>query len=262
MKIALYSDLHNECGVPWEPPESGQQADVVVLAGDIGRQAQGLEWATRSFPHQPIVYVAGNHEYYGAQLGLLSEFQMPYWQHMDVHFLERHSVELNGVRFLGCTLWSGFNLFSADNVMTCMKYAQRSINDYWMINTPEGKRLEPRDTLRLHKIAVRWLEEALAEPFAGKTVVVTHFAPHRRCVAPEHAGSDVSPSFVTDLSWLMEKYPIALWCYGHTHTNTDFIAENGCRVVSNQLGYPGARTRMQGGTLLDTGFRSELLIEV
>jgi predicted phosphodiesterase len=56
MKLALYSDLHNECGVPWEPPESAQQADLIVLAGDIGGQSQGLEWAARRFPHQPIVY--------------------------------------------------------------------------------------------------------------------------------------------------------------------------------------------------------------
>jgi hypothetical protein len=93
-------------------------------------------------------------------------------------------------------------------------------------------------------------------------VVVTHFAPHRRCVAPEHEGSDVSPYFVTNLAWLMEKHRIDLWCYGHTHTNTDFVAENGCRVISNQLGYPGARTRMQGGIQFDTGFSSELLIEI
>jgi len=262
MKIALYSDLHNECGVPWEPPDSAHQADIVVLAGDIGSHTHGLEWAARRFPRRPIVYVAGNHEYYGAQLGLLSELQKPYWQRMDVHFLERHSVERDGVRFLGCTLWSGFTLYGADRVEASMNVARRTINDYWMINARGGKLLHPRDTLRLHKTAVRWLDAALAKPYEGKTVVVTHFAPHRRCVAPEHEGSDVSPYFVTDLAWLMAKHRIDLWCYGHTHTNTDFVAENGCRVISNQLGYSGARTRRQGGVLFDTGFRGELLIEV
>src|ERR1035437_7288105 len=109
MRFALYSDLHNECGVPWEPPESALQADVIVLAGDISQHTHGLEWAARRFRRQPIVYVAGNHEYYEAQLGMLAELQRPYWEHMDVHFLERSTVEFANVRFLGCTLWSAFD---------------------------------------------------------------------------------------------------------------------------------------------------------
>ena len=91
------------------------------------------------------------------------------------------------------------------------------------------------------------------KPFNGKTVVVTHFAPHRQCVARQHEGSDVSPYFVTDLSWLMGKYRIDLWCYGHTHTNSDFVTKDGCRIVSNQKGYPN-----EG----EQGFRPDLVIEV
>ena len=253
MRLALYSDLHNECGTPWEPPESALQADVVVLAGDIGSHTRGLEWAARQFSEQPIVYVAGNHEYYEAQLGMLSELQKPFWEQLDVHFLDRQSFELDGVRFLGCTLWSDFSLYGADKAEAYMVVAKRGINDYWMINARHGKRVEPRDTLKLHHTAVRWLDSELAKPFDGKTVVVTHFAPHPRCVAPQHEGSDVSPYFVTDLSWLMTKHKIDVWCYGHTHTNISFVAENGCRVVSNQRGYPGERM---------TDFNPDLVIEV
>jgi predicted phosphodiesterase len=256
MRLALYSDLHNECGTPWEPPESARQADVVVLAGDIGSHTRGLEWAARQFPKQPIVYVAGNHEYYDAQLGMLAELQKPLWKQMGIHFLDRQSIELDGVRFLGCTLWSSFSLYGTDKTDAYMAVAKRSINDYWMIGARHGKRLEPRDTRKLHGIAVRWLDGELARPFDGKTVVITHFAPHPRCVAPQHEGSDVSPYFVSDLSWLMEKYRIDVWCYGHTHTNADFVAESGCRVVSNQRGYPN---ELSSGK---TGFREDLVIEL
>lgn len=152
MRFALYSDLHNECGTPWEPPESAHQTDIVVLAGDIGSHTHGLEWAARRFPKQPIIYVAGNHEYYDAQLGLLSEFQKPFWEQMDVHFLDRQSFEMDGVRFLGCTLWSGFDLYGGDaQQMLAMTVARRCINDYWVINAQQGTRLEPRDTLKLHR---------------------------------------------------------------------------------------------------------------
>lgn len=250
MRFALYSDLHNECGLPWEPPESALEADVVVLAGDIGSHTHGLAWAGRTFP-QPVVYVAGNHEYYDAQLGLLAEMQKPVWEHAGVHFLERRTIELAGVRFLGCTLWSGFDLFG--EIETNMDVAKRGINDYWMILAAGGKRLRPMDTLRLYRKSWRWLDEELAKPFDGKTVVVTHFAPHPKCVAPEHEGSDLSPYFVSDLSALMERHRPDVWCYGHTHSNLSFVAEGGCRVVSNQRGYP---------TECSAGFDPGLVIEL
>lgn len=239
MRIALYSDLHRELSM-WEPP--ALDVDVVILAGDIGSHTHGIEWATRAFRQAPvspvIVYVAGNHEYYDAHLGLLAELQKPVWAQAGVHFLERRALDLPGLRVLGCTLWSAFDLHGAGNAEAAMNIAQDSINDYWMICAREGKRLEPRDTLHLHRTAVRWLDSELAKPHDGKTIVVTHFAPHRRCVAPQHEGSDMSAYFVTDLSRLMNRYRIDVWCHGHTHTNNDFVAENGCRVVSNQRGYP------------------------
>lgn len=260
MKLALYSDLHLELmrGELWQPPPL--DVDVVILAGDIGRHTHGLDWAANAFRQAPvspeIVYVVGNHEYYDAHLGMLAELRAPRYERMGVHFLERNVCHWPGVRILGCTLWSGFTLHGTDAIERGMADARRSINDYWMIRAHDGQRLEPRDTWKLHRNAVHWLDAELAEPFDGKTVVVTHFAPHRRCVPEKFEGSDLSPYFVTDLAWLMEKHRIDVWCFGHTHTNCDFVAENGCRVVSNQLGY--ANEVAVG----DTGFRPELVIEV
>jgi hypothetical protein len=108
-------------------------------------------------------------------------------------------------------------------------------------------------TLRLHRTSLYWLDTELSKPFDGRTVVVTHFAPHRRCVPAKFEGSDLSPYFVTDLAWLMEKHRISVWCFGHTHSNCDFMAENGCRVISNQLGYQSEGCE---------GFRADLVIEV
>ena len=260
MRLALYSDLHLELmrGQPWQPPSL--DVDVVILAGDIGSHTHGLEWAAKAFRQTPIlptvIYVAGNHEYYDAHLGLLSELQNPTWEKSGVHFLEKRTLELPGVRILGCTLWSAFDLHGADKASAYMSIAKRSINDYWVIHARGGKRLEPRDTLELHRKAVRWLDAELTKPFNGRTVVVTHFPPHRGCVAPQHQDSDLSPYFVTDLAWLMDKHRIDVWCHGHTHTNNDFIAGKGCRVVSNQRGYPNEVAA--GGT----GFREDLVIEL
>ncbi len=266
MKIALYSDLHLEhMPVAWAPPAT--EADVIILAGDIGSGTSGLYWAADAFPDKQLLYVAGNHEYYHAGLELLNEMRGTARQ-LGIRFLERDVVDIvdttyadadqviNGhVRFLGCTLWSGFSLYGEEHVLPHMTIAQRRINDYVLITARQGKTLSPGDTLALHRNSVAWLDAELAKPFDGKTVVVTHFAPHRQCIPQQRQGSDLSPFFVTDLEWLMKKYPIAAWCYGHTHTSISFKVESGCYVASNQRGYPE-----EGAA--DIGFRADWMIEL
>ena len=250
MRLALFSDLHLELA-SWEPPSL--DVDVVVLAGDIGSHTCGVQWAAKALPEPEVLYVAGNHEYYNDDLGLLDEMQKPFWEQLGVHFLENRCFEIAGVRFLGCTLWSDFKLYGEDAADAHMGAAKRSINDYWMIRSHGRTRLEPRDTQKMHQASVNWLDAKLSKSFDGKTVVITHFAPHPGCVASEHLGNDVSPYFVSDLSWLMEKHRIDIWCYGHTHTNVSFVSENGCRMISNQRGYPREQS---------PGFQADLVIEI
>jgi len=262
MKIALYSDLHLESG-DWAVPDAAREADVIVLAGDIATGEDGLNWATRAFAGRPVVFVAGNHDFYDYNISLLAKMRAAHRADRGVHFLENRAIEIEGVRYLGCTLWSRFDLYgSGTQQELAMSVARQRINDYWMIRGRAGKRLQPKHTLAMHRASVAWLDAELSTPYNGKTVVVTHFAPHRGCVAPEHEGSAVSPYFVTDLAWLMEKHRIDLWCHGHTHTGTDFIAEGGCRVVSNQLGYPTERRRLIDGIAYASRFRPELLLDV
>ncbi len=251
MKITLFSDLHLEIKT-WTPPESARQADVVILAGDICCQSQGIPWAARSF-NQPVLYVSGNHEFYGVHLGLLRELRECASGH--VHFLERDMVVIGDVRFLGCTLWSSFDLHGGGEIqIDAINTARRSIGDYFDIAIRPGQRLEPRHTFLLHRQSANWLDKTLSEPFSGKTVVITHFAPHRGCIPQEHQKSKLSPYFVSDMSWLMKKHRIDLWCHSHTHRSTDFVAENGCRVVSNQFGYPNETEK--------SGFRQDLPIDL
>lgn len=253
MKIALFSDLHLELGA-WEPPASITEADVIILAGDIASKSAGLTWAATALTGKPVIYICGNHELYDSDLTLFAKMRKPKWESAGIHFLENRAIEFHGVRFLGCTLWSGFDLYGVDLGVKAMLQAKQLINDYHKIKKrPGGKLLDPADTLEMHLASVAWLDAELAKPFPGKTVVITHFAPHHCCVPPQFKGSDLSPYFVTDLSRLMQTHRIDLWCYGHTHASYDFRADNACRIVSNQRGYP----KEQG-----VGFRPELLIEV
>lgn len=262
MRISLYSDLHLEMVVhrkgalAWEPPVL--DVDVVILAGDIGSHAHGIEWAATAFRKLPaspeIIYVVGNHEYYGAHIEELTAELRKAAKRLGVHFLENDVIEIAGVRFLGTALWSDFKLYGSDERMINSIHAARNyISDYSTIFGVDQKFIEPRDTIQLHRDARAFLERELAKPFDGKTVVVTHFAPHRGCIAARFDGEALTPYFTVDMSPLMQKYPIALWAFGHTHGNVDFVAEGGCRVISNQRGYPSE---------LNSDFRDNLVIEV
>jgi len=105
MKLHMLSDLHTEFA-GFSPPDTG--ADVVILAGDIGVGLGGIEWAARRFPKVPVIYVPGNHEFYGHDIGLTDQLKAA--APADIHILNNDTLELEGIRFLGCTLWTDFNL--------------------------------------------------------------------------------------------------------------------------------------------------------
>ncbi len=238
MRVQAFSDLHLERGGGL--PRAGA-ADVLVLAGDIGAGAAGLRAAAEWWREHPIVYVSGNHEPYGGGLPDLTSELRTAAAAFDgrVHVLERDEVVLGGVRFLGCTLWSDFDVGGASERERAMAICGEIVNDYEHIAwTPAARTLRPDDTLRLHRLSRRWLEHRLGVPHAGPTVVVTHHGP----LPPREGISDplrraLAGAFISDLSPLMGADRVALWIHGHTHRRVR-VAVRGTRVVSNPRGYP------------------------
>jgi predicted phosphodiesterase len=238
VRLHVLSDLHLERG--GRPPPVAD-ADVLVLAGDIGPGVAGLRAAAGWWRAQPIVYVAGNHEPYGHGLpsltGQLRRTATAF--NGRVHVLERDEAMIGGVRFLGCTLWSDFEVGGAQDRDRAMAICADLVNDYEQIMwTPAARTLLPDDTVRLHRTSRRWLEHRLGVPHEGPTVVVTHHAP----LPPRDLPADplwraLAGAFVTDLTDLMSSDRIALWIHGHTHRRVD-VAVRGTRVVSNPRGYP------------------------
>ena len=88
-KILVYSDLHLEFS---DFAPSSAEFDVVVLAGDIGVGTQGVEWAIRNFEDKPVVYICGNHEFYGLNLHGVMRKSRELAAGSNVHFLENESV--------------------------------------------------------------------------------------------------------------------------------------------------------------------------
>lgn len=238
MRVHVLSDLHLELG---GGPPGVAEADVVVLAGDIGRGVLGLRAAIGWWPERRILYVPGNHEPYGHGLPSLTGELRAVADAANGHarVLERDEVVIDGVRFLGCTLWSDFNLAGAHERSRAMAICGELVNDYeHIVWTPEARTLRPDDTLRLHRTSRQWLQHRLHARFQGPTVVVTHHAPlppRERIADPLRRA--LAGAFVSDLTELMGCDRIAMWIHGHTHHRVD-VAVHGTRVVSNPRGYP------------------------
>jgi 3',5'-cyclic AMP phosphodiesterase CpdA len=234
VRIRIHSDLHLEF-LDWKPPPA--QADVVVLAGDIDKGARGIEWARRSFPDLPIIYVPGNHEFYGGEMHEVLTALRNGARRYDVELLDSGICELAGTRFLGATLWTDFALYGStqEELERSMAEARFLVNDFRLIRFGERTLLSPERAREIHQDQLRWLKLKLLEPFNGPTVVVTHHLPHPRSARLTYRGDRLNAAFASDLSDLVGP-PISLWIHGHTHDSYDY-AVNGTRVVCNPRGY-------------------------
>jgi predicted phosphodiesterase len=233
MRLHILSDLHLEFGPIDIPPTN---ADVVVLAGDVGVGTNGLAWIHSKFQNQQVVYVLGNHEFYHNNLTVLTESLRSQAEGSHVHLLENNVAEVGGYTFLGCTLWTDFAL--APNPQHAMGVAERLVNDYRIVQVGEANRkLRAQDTVEMHRESLAWLQKELARNNPARTVVVTHHAPSPLSEAPGYRQGLLSASFVSDLGSLVEQSGIPLWIHGHTHHNVDYQL-GVTRVLTNQRGYP------------------------
>src|SRR6185312_3576085 len=233
-RFRIFSDLHLEFSA-WTPPRG--LAEAVLLAGDIAVGTRGIEWARRHFADTPIIYVPGNHEFYGAKLPDALEVLREAARRCDVDFLDGDSCVVGGTRFLGATLWTDYALYGSEpeELDRAMADAVEEMNDFRMIKWADGSWLTPEQVREVHLAKAQWLADALAQPFSGPTVVITHHLPHRLSIHPRFEGTRYNPCFASDLDHLV-RAPVALWVHGHTHESIDYTI-NGTRVFCNPRGY-------------------------
>ena len=248
MKLQILSDLHLEFG---EVSVPRTDADVVILAGDIDVGVSGLAWARNCFPDCPVIYILGNHEFYKNSMPELTEALKGEAEGTNIHVLENGAVEIKGYTFLGCTLWTDFQL--SGDPKAAMETAEGMMTDFRVIRFgPKNRPLRALDTQRMHGRSVVWLRGELAQSDPARTIVVTHHSPSGRSESPQYANSPLKPAFSSDLDSLVEQSRVPLWIYGHTHYNTDYRIGT-TRVLTNQRGYPHEAC---------AGFNRSLIVEV
>lgn len=255
--IQYASDIHLEC---MPGPACLHQlftsivkpvAPTLVLAGDVGNPAKPLYGAFLRYCSERwknVVVIAGNHEFYNCrpvkewkysssgpdtaedrERMCLNEAQMA---GANVHYLQRRRVILDGVAFLGATLWVADSAAAAH----CM-------NDFHRIATldvlGEKRPLRPEHMTDWHRRDREWLKDEIqeCEKLDVPTVVVTHHLPtveliHEKYLGPKYAS--MTPAFATDCSELFRK-PVVAWIAGHTHTAmcTTIARRASTQVVSN-----------------------------
>lgn len=260
MRILLMSDLHIELA-PFELPYDLPEFDVAIFAGDVWEPIKhAIHWISLNqvtkLKAKPAILVPGNHEFYGHEVHLSRQRGQQAAKDLGVHLLDPGSVVIDGVRFIGATLWTDFGLLGTPEISKDRAHA--GMNDYLAISIADGNRLDylsPDDTQRLHRLDRAFIEMELSKPFNGPTVVVTHHGPHPESVPEPYRGDSLSPAFCSDLSELIENYQPDVWIHGHDHHHHDYRV--GCtRILANPAGYE--RNGVRDNALWDPRFVFEV----
>ena len=248
MRLHVLSDLHIEFG-PFAPPTV--EADAVVLAGDTHPGSRGLTWAMQAFPDRPVIYVLGNHEFYGQMMPTLPKELKERAAGTNLHVLDNNVLTLQDVTFLGATMWTDFCLLGDPAFSQVL--AQLGMSDYHVIRHPaNGGVLEPEQTRRLHDQTIRWLRAQAQAHRGRKLVIVTHHAPSGRSVHARFSDNPLNPGYASNLDQLVEESQASLWIHGHLHHAADYRVGQ-TRVLSNPRGYPEEP---------EHGFNPALVVEV
>nr|WP_239027299.1 metallophosphoesterase [Ramlibacter algicola] len=265
--MQLLSDLHLETQPEYRiGPAAG--ADLLVLAGDVGSYQPGSlldgdDFGLERFSPRrgwpvPVLFVPGNHEYDNLDFDATHARLRETCDRLGITWLERESLVLDGVRFVGTTLWSDFDALAMQEPDTVRLVKQRHkafrAANFYLTKTGATRRDEPFLAEAWRELGIecqQWLRDALAEPFDGPTVVVTHFAPTLRSADPRYGLVPGTAGFCNALDDLLPRAD--LWLHGHLHCRQDYRVGN-CRVVANPLGY--ARKGEQ------EGFRPDVVLDV
>jgi predicted phosphodiesterase len=235
---------------------------TVMAEPDWGLQRFSPRPAYAGWP-VPVVFVPGNHEYDGQDFDLVHQTLRATCDRLGIHWLEREVMTLGDVRLVGTTLWADFDALanqpeslhkaatsgraraqpiaraSVDPVAHRLRQREkafRAANFYLskMAGQRAGALFDAAAMRELGLECQAWLRDALAQPFDGRTVVITHFAPTLHSADPRYGLSPGTAGFCNALDALLPQ--VDTWLHGHLHCPQDQRVGR-CRIVANPLGY-------------------------
>jgi Icc-related predicted phosphoesterase len=262
-KIALGSDLHIEFG---DFTLINEGADILVLAGDImiaqylydhtyesiqksidlgnklgERQLEAIKYrsflkqASAQFKH--VIMIAGNHEFYhGRWYQTIDTMREECQQYPNIYFLENATKEIDGVLFVGATLWTDMN----NDDWHTKHQVKTGMSDFRIIkNEREGYRsITPDDVIIRHRKSLEFIKTTIANA-TKPTVVVTHHLPSDLSISDQYKSRYLmNGAYRSNLENFILDSNINLWLCGHTHEKHTYQLGN-TTVVCNPRGYLG-----------------------
>ena len=245
MKLGVISDIHTELGLPRHDILPQERVDVMVLAGDIGKGVQALQFAHETYRNScdHIVIIAGNHEFYrGTYQSVLRSMR----EHADslpgLHFLEDNTVTLDGVNFIGATAWTDYSYGGAGQPLNMYRAADL-LNDYKKIKWNQGgvyRKLLARDLLHINHASKRYVFDELRRLEGETNVVVTHHAPTAASIHSKFERDEANFCYANTWGNDIAYSSARLWIHGHMHDASDYQVGD-CRVVCNPCDYPDSQ---------------------
>lgn len=232
MKVQILSDLHIDHS---NYKVANDNADVVVIAGDLFEDFSQAPQFFKSLPEKkPIIIVLGNHDYYNKSLvQAVKELKSIASSYPNIHILEKEHIDIQGVRFIGCTLWTDFKILGPFFENEAKNWCAKNVGDFSLIKKVESSFIpwNVEDMCREHEKSVQYLEHMLLkEPFSGEKIVVTHFAPHLKSIPFDNVIAAYIASNQERLMGFSD-----YWIHGHIHHVNDYNL-HGTKVISNPRG--------------------------
>lgn len=250
MKIAYCSDLHfefNEERIINLIESVDNETNVLILAGDIHtfeNLVPALAFISEGLPNTDIVYVTGNHEFYGYKIKRLEDnLRLSLKEYSRIHYLEKDTFELEGVVFLGTTLWTGFDAYPEYEQSLSEENAMRGVSDFHYIYEGLGK-FQSHHCKKYYQENVQWLDDTLALHANKTCIVVTHFPPLPLLKHQQIPINSLSNYFQANCEEVILKHSPSYWVYGHNHWSNE-ASFAGTQFLSCQLGYPNEYTHIR-----------------
>lgn len=230
--ILVINDLHDH------PEEKYKHLDIAALKWGQARAQLFRDFLKRcsfQFPH--VVYVAGNHEFYHGEFHRgIEHLREECNKFPNIYFLERDQQIINGVVFVGGTLWTDMN---KGDPLTQHAISDM-MNDFRVIrNDHHGyTKLRPAHVMDRHRKTVGYIQQVLDFNRDKKCVVVGHHAPSFQSIGEQYKHDTLmNGGYASDLSeFILDRPQIKLWTHGHMHQTFDYMIGE-TRVVCNPRGY-------------------------
>ena len=213
---------------------------VLVLPGDVD-SSRFVKHRLKALGERfkAVIFVAGNHEFYGTSIISFLDKMEKFNREGNVHFLNNSSVVIDGVVFLGGTMWTsmGEETLSKEELEELERLGLEWMNDFRHITIKNRQTpFLPYYWRALHRKTKKFIQEELTKHKDKTTVVVTHHAPSFQSIDSFHTKDHLKRYYASDLESFIKEFKPNYWFHGHIHTQKDYKVGD-TRILCNARGY-------------------------